>query len=74
MSRNREQERAAYQGLSTRRMAAQAGCSTEHIVNLIHAGKLPAINIGTGERPLYRVDRLAWEDYLAQAVVRPDAA
>lgn len=54
--RTREQERAAYTYLKPARIAEQFDCTAVHVVNLIKTGKLKAINIGTGDRPEYRVN------------------
>jgi excisionase family DNA binding protein len=35
------------------------GCSPPHIRNLITSNQLPAVNIGAGHRPIYRI---AYED------------
>ena len=57
--RTPEQEVAAFAYLGTAAVAARLDCTQQHVAHLISKGeagrRLRAINIGTGERPEYRV-------------------
>ncbi len=41
-------------------------CGREHVRNLCHSGKIPAINIGTRSQKCFRVSRSALEAYLSE--------
>lgn len=72
--RTRDQEQAAYHGMRPADIAADLGCTVEHVHDLIRQGELRAVNIGTARRPYYRVPRAAYEDFLRRRTVRPEAS
>jgi excisionase family DNA binding protein len=71
--RTKEQEVAAYTYLKPAEIAERLNCEPAHVLNLIHAKALPAINIGTGKRPEYRVDPAAFEAFIVARSTRPAA-
>jgi hypothetical protein len=48
-------------------------CSHSHVLNLIRAGELVAINIGTGGRSRYVVSAESLDDFESGRTVRPPA-
>jgi excisionase family DNA binding protein len=65
--RSVEQEQLAYKGLRVAVIAEQLGCSVAHVHELIAAKKLPAINIGVGKRPEYRVSQADFDRFIESA-------
>ncbi len=55
-------------------LAEQAGVSDQHIRNLIAAGRLEAMNVGKGARPVYRIPVEAAERFLARPAFAPTSA
>ena len=53
--RTPEEERAAYAYLRTTDVAERLDCETSHVTALIRSGQLRAINIGSKQRPEYRI-------------------
>lgn len=67
--RTAQQERARFTYLRTSEVADVLDCSRAHVVDLIQAGRLRAIDIATGSRPEYRVSPEALEEYERAAEV-----
>lgn len=44
-------------------IASILDCSTSQVLTLIKSGKIRGINIGTGQRPRYRVDPIELERF-----------
>lgn len=44
------------QHLPVREVASKLACSEWQVRQMIRAGRLTAVNIGTGSRPSYRID------------------
>ena len=59
---------------TTKELADLLHTSTTHIVRMIDAGKLPAINLGLGQYRELRVPRAAVEQALAGLTVVPPKA
>lgn len=57
--------------LSTRDAAERLSVSTDQVVSLIRAGRLPAVNVGVGRKPRWRISEDALETFLAAASYRP---
>ncbi|MFJ4738734.1 excisionase family DNA-binding protein [Streptomyces sp. NPDC088775] len=57
--------------ITTGQAAARIGSTPQYIRELVHAGHLAAIDIGTGERSRFRVSSSSVEKFLADRVVRP---
>ena len=66
--RTKEQEVAAYTFLKPAEIAERLNCTPVHVVNLIKAKKLSAINIGTGNKPEYRVAPAVFDDFMRTGV------
>ena len=62
--RTREQEQLRFNGLRIATIAADLDCTHEHVLNLVHAKKLAAVNIGTGKNPEYRVSGESYKAFL----------
>ena len=62
--RTREQEAARYNFLRTTQVAEALEVSRSTVVTLIRTGELAAINVGTRERPEYRVAGAELEAFL----------
>lgn len=62
-----EQEQGAYRGMRVTEIAAQLQCSRAHVHELIATKKLPAINIGTGKRPEYRINAVDFQRFVTAA-------
>lgn len=69
MSRTKEQHVAAFNGMKPSAIAEELGCSREHVVSMIQAGLLKAVDISVGRRPEYRVARDSFEAFLADRSV-----
>lgn len=67
--RTPEQEQLRYRGLTPAWIADDLGVSVEHVLNLIDAKKLEAVDLKIGSRPLYRVRRESYEAFLNQRKV-----
>ena len=50
--------------LSTDEIAEKLRCTKAHVLRLIEAGELGAVNIGTGKYKFYRVPAAEWEKFL----------
>ncbi len=78
MSRKRmlspEHERPRYRGLTTAWIADDLGCTQEHVVELIHAGRHTAVDIGSAKKPEYRVAADSYTAYLRDQTVEPQRA
>lgn len=61
-----EQERAIFHGLRVAVVAERLSCTPAHVLELIRQKKLPAVNIGLGRKPDYRVDQKQLERFLAE--------
>ncbi|WP_329616442.1 excisionase family DNA-binding protein [Streptomyces brevispora] len=57
--------------ITTGQAAARIGSTSQYVRELVHAGHLAAIDIGTGERSRFRVTVASVEKFLADRVVRP---
>lgn len=62
--RTREQSRAAYSGLRASEVAEMLGCSKQHVITLVRAGDLDAVDISAGSRIEYRISRESFEAFL----------
>lgn len=60
--------------LTLRGVQARLGTSYEHVLGLVHACELRAIDVGTARKPMYRVDALDLEDYLRRRATVPAPA
>ena len=61
--RTREQEVARFTYLKTADVAARLNVSRAHVVDLIQAGRLQAIDVSLGGRPDYRIDPSALDAF-----------
>lgn len=57
--------------ITTGQAAARIGSTPQYVRELVHAGHLDAIDIGTGERSRFRVSGSSVEKFLADRAVRP---
>lgn len=57
--------------ITTGQAAARIGSTSQYVRELVHAGHLDAIDIGTGERSRFRVAGASVERFLAERTVRP---
>lgn len=64
--RTKRQEIALFQGLKPSEVAKALGCSTDHVLTLIKAKQLPAIDISTGKRSEYRIEKQAFEAFIEE--------
>jgi excisionase family DNA binding protein len=62
-----EQEQLAYKGLRVAVIAERLDCSVAHVHELIATKRLPAIDIGTGRRPEYRVSAVDFQRFIESA-------
>lgn len=62
--RTHEQAVAAYTYLRPSAVAERLDVSRSHVVELIRAGKLAAVNISIGQRPEYRIHPAELEAFL----------
>lgn len=67
--RTSEQAVAAYTFLRPTAVAERLDVSRSHVVELIRAGKLAAIDISIGRRPEYRIDPAELEAFLERQKV-----
>jgi len=56
--------------MTVNEVASVLGCGYHHVLNLIHAGKLPAINISTGKGlAAYRIDPAVFAEFMERSKV-----
>lgn len=60
--------------LTTRQAGERIGATSNYVRELIHAGHLDAIDIGTGERPRFRVAASSVEKFLRDRAVAKGVA
>lgn len=59
--------------LTTGEAGSRIGATSNYVRELIHGGHLDAIDIGTGDRPRFRVAAASVEQFLANRVVTPSS-
>lgn len=64
--RTKEQARALYRGVKPSEVATALECSHEHVLNLIKAGELEAVDISVSGPPRYRINRDSLDAFLAR--------
>jgi len=57
--------------ISVRQVAKTLGCTEQHVYSLIREGALDAINIGSTERPSYRITEDAVRAFIKARTVQP---
>jgi excisionase family DNA binding protein len=57
--------------LRIKRVAEKLDCSTQHVRNLIKAGRLKPVNIGLGSRGSLRIERAELSRFLGKPVSSP---
>lgn len=67
--RTKEQHEAAYNGVRVSDVARELDCSRAHVIELIKAGHLKAVDIAVGSRPEYRIRRTSLESFLEKRAV-----
>ena len=60
--------------LNTRDAAERLSVTPDQIVALIRSGRLPAVNVGVGRKPRWRISEDDLETFLAAASYRPKTA
>jgi excisionase family DNA binding protein len=68
--RTSEQEVALYNYRKVPDVASQLDCGRDHVLHLIEAGELDAIDISVGGRPSYRVSQDAIDRFIEARTVR----
>lgn len=63
--RTKAQHEAAYNGVRVSDVARDLDCSRAHVIELVKAGKLEAVDIALGSRPEYRIRRESLDAFLA---------
>lgn len=55
--------------LPVQQVARSLGCTHQHVYSLIREGALVTINVGTAERPSYRISEKSLSDFIADRTV-----